>query len=52
MNHALRVERLEDRTVPAEVTLGAAKDNTLYEDAEGDVSNAQGEGLFSGRTNN
>ncbi|MCL0101783.1 DNRLRE domain-containing protein [Dehalococcoidia bacterium] len=32
-------------------TVGAAKDNTLYEDPEGDVSNGQGMHLFSGNNN-
>jgi len=32
------------------VTLGTAKDNTLYEDVEGDVSNGAGSYFFTGRT--
>jgi len=34
----------------ATITLRASKDNTLYQDAEGDVSNGQGRFLFVGRT--
>jgi len=30
------------------VTLGAARDNTLYQDAQGDVSNGQGPDIFAG----
>jgi hypothetical protein len=33
------------------VSIGAAKDNTLYEDLEGDLSNGAGDGIFVGRTN-
>ena len=33
------------------VTLGASKDNTLYQDANGDTSNAKGQSIFSGMTN-
>ncbi len=32
------------------VNLGPTKDNTLYENSSGDISNGQGEYLFSGRT--
>lgn len=32
------------------VVLGAAKDNTLYEDAQGDRSNGAGEYMFAGKT--
>lgn len=35
---------------PVLVTVPAALDNTLYEDANGSISNAQGPGLFSGKT--
>ena len=39
--------------VPADtVNLLAEKDNTLYEDEEGDLSNGAGDNLFTGRTNN
>jgi hypothetical protein len=34
------------------VNLLAEKDNTLYEDDEGDLSNGAGDNLFTGRTNN
>ena len=40
-------------TVAAEEgTIGLVKDNSLYEDQEGDVSNGSGAHLFVGRTNN
>lgn len=36
----------------AVVTLGAAKDNTLYQDAAGSLSNGSGEFFFAGNTGN
>src|SRR4051812_31518821 len=35
----------------ATVTLGASKDNTLYENATGALSNGSGDGFFVGKTN-
>lgn len=35
----------------ATISLSPSKDNTLYEDAMGSVSNGAGESMFSGRTN-
>ena len=34
------------------VTLNASKDNTLYQDANGDTSNGKGQSIFSGLNNN
>ena len=39
------------RAVPT-ATLGPNKDNTLYEDANGSLSNGSGEFMFGGRTGN
>ena len=33
-----------------EVTIAAARDNTLYEDASGSLSNGAGQSLFAGKT--
>ena len=36
---------------PLAITIGASKDNTLYESADGSLSNGSGEHLFVGRSN-
>ena len=33
------------------VNIGSSRDNTLYQDTEGDVSNGAGSGMFAGRNN-
>jgi Ca2+-binding RTX toxin-like protein len=43
-------EKLESRWLLAAVTLTPLQDNTLFEDAQGDVSNGAGSFLFAGRT--
>ena len=44
------VEPLEDRRLLASLTLFPSKDNSLFEDAAGELSNGKGEHLFVGKT--
>jgi hypothetical protein len=47
----LEVEQLEGRVVPSTITLGASKDNTLYQSTEGNISNGAGSYFIAGETN-
>ncbi|MBI2477538.1 MAG: hypothetical protein HYV60_02470, partial [Planctomycetia bacterium] len=47
----LHVELLEPRRLLASIELLPVADNTLYENATGDLSNGVGQHLFVGRTN-
>lgn len=38
-------------TIPISLTLASSKDNTLYENATGNISNGAGDYLFAGQTN-
>jgi hypothetical protein len=47
----LEVEQLEGRVVPSTITLGASKDNTLYQSTTGNISNGAGSYFIAGETN-
>src|SRR5215475_2391171 len=44
------VECLEDRWTPTTLTFTPVADNTLYEDAAGQLSNGAGQHLYAGET--
>ncbi len=46
----LELEALELRLMPTAVTIGASKDNTLFQSAAGSLSNGAGQYFFVGRT--
>src|SRR5215472_3371434 len=47
----LHLEELERRVVPSTVTIGASKDNTLYQSTVGNISNGAGGSFYAGLTN-
>src|SRR5438105_14155986 len=47
----LRLHALEDRATPTVLPLAPVADNTLYEDASGNLSNGAGTHFYVGNTN-
>jgi hypothetical protein len=47
----LQLEALEERAMPTTITIGASKDNTLYQSTAGDISNGAGSYFIAGETN-